>query len=542
MSKFLHFLVVASLTLSRVAIAAEWQWSAPVPPAAGKPADKALAFLWIPPNCQHVRAVIFGHNNMEEQPILEHPVFRKAASELGFAEVWVAPGFDRNFRYDQGAGERFDAMMKALADESGFTELTTAPLVPVGHSAAASMPWYIAYWKPERVLACISFSGQWPYVPDPGNAPPFEDRNADSVPGIVTLGEYEWADERMKDGLKAKADHPAIPLSGLGCPADGHFAPMDDKVEFLALYLKKAAQYRLPKTAFNSSAVKLNPIDVTKTGWLVDRYHQNKDATAAPAPVGQYKGDLAQAFWWFDEEIAKAANEFQQKHRGKVPLLGYVQDGKVLPQDGLDVTPHKTTHQQVTIPFNPADDGVTIQLSGTFLDTVPGGRPTHWSGQPEGATIEKPADGPPIEIRRITGPIRKISEDKWELAFDRTSFLGDFRGNEAWLVAIWPGDGTFKRMVQQSKLAIPGSNKEGQAQQITFETPSSVRYGTRELKLTATANSGLPVRYFVRSGPAEVDGSTLKFTQLPMRAKFPVKVTVVAWQFGRSSDPKIQTT
>jgi hypothetical protein len=29
-----------------------------------------------------------------------------------------------------------------------------------------------------------------------------------------------------------------------------------------------------------------------------------------------------------------------------------------------------------------------------------------------------------------------------------------------------------------------------------------------------------------------VEGDTLKFTPIPPRAKFPVKVTVVAWQHG----------
>jgi hypothetical protein len=45
----------------------------------------------------------------------------------------------------------------------------------------------------------------------------------------------------------------------------------------------------------------------------------------------------------------------------------------------------------------------------------------------------------------------------------------------------------------------------------------------------------------VREGPAEVDGDTLKFTAIPPKAKFPVKVTVVAWQHGRSSEPKLKT-
>jgi hypothetical protein len=51
----------------------------------------------------------------------------------------------------------------------------------------------------------------------------------------------------------------------------------------------------------------------------------------------------------------------------------------------------------------------------------------------------------------------------------------------------------------------------------------------------------VPVYYYVREGPAEVDGDVLKFTKIPLRAKFPVKVTVVAWQYGRSIEPKLKT-
>ncbi|MCS3161951.1 hypothetical protein NXX71_14925 [Bacteroides faecis] len=31
------------------------------------------------------------------------------------------------------------------------------------------------------------------------------------------------------------------------------------------------------------------------------------------------------------------------------------------------------------------------------------------------------------------------------------------------------------------------------------------------------------------------------FTRIPPRTKFPVKITVVAWQYGRSTEPKVQT-
>ena len=527
--------VLALLAFWKIAAldAAEWQWSVPVPPPPGSTNETPRAFLWIPMNCERVRGVVFGHHNMEEEGVFEHPAFRKTLAELSFAEVWVAPTFDRNFRFDQGAGGKFDALMAALAAESGYSELTNAPLVPCGHSAAASMPWYIAAWKPERVIAGVSFSGQWPYVPDPGNAPEFPDHAIDSVPGIVSQGEYEWVDETNLRGLKIKAAHPQMPLSALGCPADGHFAALDDKVELLALYVKKAAQYRLPKN-HSGGAVKLNPIDVAKTGWLAERFVTDKNPSTPAAPVGEFKGDPAQAFWYFDGELAKAVEAFQQKQRGKPALLGYV-------QDGLVVTQRNGTHQQVTLKFMPQDDGVTFKLIGAFLDTVPEGRPERWSKRKAGEPIEPPQTKMPIEIQRITGPIQKLSDDTWRVSFNRTSFLGDRRGNEAWLAAVWPGDGIFKRAVQQAMLPVPRRNSEGRPQTIDFPKPENQKRGTKSLKLKAVSNSGLPVSFFVREGPAELDGDTLKFTSIPPGAKLPIRVTIGAYQFGRTAEPKFQS-
>lgn len=536
---FIKTLVCAALAFCGSAMAAEWQWSVQVDPAPStQPYEKqehSRAFLWLPRDCKQVRGVVFAHHNMEEEAILEHPKFRAAMAELGFAAVWVAPTFDRNFRFDQGAGERFDRMMAALASESGYGELTFAPLVPMGHSAAASMPWYMAAWKPERIIAGMSVSGQWPYVPDEPNAPHVTGISIDGVPGLVTLGEYEWADTRLRDGTQLRSQHPKLPLSGLGVPADGHFAALDEKIDFLSLYLRKAVQYRLPKESPADRAPVLIGIDPTKTGWLADRWRLNKEPLAPPAPVDKYRGDPAQAFWWFDEELAHAAAAFQAKQRGKAVLLGYKQDGEIVPQVN-------GTHQQVTLKFLPGDDGVTFQLVPTFLDTVPEGRPEKWTGKKAGEPIERPSGETPIRIERITGPVKKLTATTWRLDLNRASLLNDRRGNEAWLVAIWPGDGAYKRAVQQAVIRIPRRNDKGAEQTITFPKPGDVKPSTRRAKLSATASSGLKVRYFVREGPAEVDDEgNLTLLAIPPRAKFPVKVTVVAWQWGRANEPRVKT-
>ena len=52
------------------------------------------------------------------------------------------------------------------------------------------------------------------------------------------------------------------------------------------------------------------------------------------------------------------------------------------------------------------------------------------------------------------------------------------------------------------------------------------------MKLQATSDSGLAVRYYVESGPAVIEGETLQLSDVPKRAVFPIKITVVAYQYG----------
>jgi hypothetical protein len=56
--------------------------------------------------------------------------------------------------------------------------------------------------------------------------------------------------------------------------------------------------------------------------------------------------------------------------------------------------------------------------------------------------------------------------------------------------------------------------------------------------LNGASDSGLQVSYYVRQGPAEIDGDRLRFTPIPRSAKRPIKVTVVAWQYGVAGKTK----
>ncbi len=529
--------MVIALLLSAAppAGAAVWQWSVVVK-GERESTGPARAFLWIPPDCQRVRGVVLAQHNMEEISILENPKFRQALRDLAFAEIWCAPAFDHVFRFNAGAGKTFNGLIEALAAASGYAELKFVPVVGLGHSAAASWPYYFAAWRPERTLAALSVSGQWPFFRDPAFAPDIWGvKTIDFIPALESMGEYESADTWSNEGLKERQQHPLMPLSMLANPAQGHFASTDQKVEYLALFLIKAVQYRMPADWTGDGAPKLRPIDPTKAGWLVDRWRFDQPPLAAAAPVGSYQGDPAQAFWFFDEEMARATETYQARYRGLRPqLVGFTQDGQMVPQ--------KDEHLQVTPKFEPQADGVTFKLKGAFYDAVPGGspRPAQWAGRPAGSPIGHASGGGPVSIERICGPVEKLAPDTFSLRLQKEDSTDEQR-YELVLAATHPGDQNYKPAVQQAHLWVPARNKEGRDQKITFPAIPDQRAGAKSVPLTAASDSGAVIYYYVREGPAEVSGATLTLTAIPPRARFPVKVTVVAWQYGRALEPRLKT-
>ena len=81
---------------------------------------------------------------------------------------------------------------------------------------------------------------------------------------------------------------------------------------------------------------------------------------------------------------------------------------------------------------------------------------------------------------------------------------------------------------------------DGRRQCLLFPGIDDVVAGTDVVELRAESDCGLPVRYYVKEGPAEVEsGHRLRLARIPPRAQFPVKVTVVAWQYGLPG--KVQT-
>jgi hypothetical protein len=487
------------------------------------------AYLWIPPQCRQIRGVIISLSNLLERRWLEDPLIRKTAAKKSLGIIWVGAGKESPLAADMkpGAGEALQKMLKDFAGESGYNEIEFAPLLPMGHSANGHFVWTVANWNPERVIAAIPVKT----VPFPSSF------NFTNVPVCYLVGETtEWPQYRVPDPATQPGDRdffwPVVRQSALTLrtsnennlvavvidPGGGHFDWNERDAQFISLYIQKACFYRLPPVSPKDRPVKLNTIN-KESGWLTDTGGMNPD-TFPPAPYSKYKGDPKKAYWFFDEQTAKAAIAFNGDRKKRLKqMLTFVQNGQPLPvaQKGF-----------ASLSFQPENDGITFHVKGTFLTEIP--------KELIGAGTQLGHAHGPIKFKLITGPAIQIDSNTFRLQADRAAF-----GGEIWLQEEHSGNRHYRHAVQPGRLLVPAKLTAGTSQVINFPLLQNQHPGIKSLKLSARSSSGLPVNYFVVAGPAIIQGDRLLFTSLPVKTKFPITVTVVACQWGRTIEPLYQT-
>lgn len=495
--------------------AAEWQWSVSLRGyVSDETKDHPSAFLWIPEDCEQVKAIVFSQQNMCEETIFAHPKFRKAMAELGFAIVWVAPGIDYQWDVTKGSQDVFNKMLEDLAEISGYVEIRHAPLVPLGHSAMATFPWNFAAWNPERTLAVVSYKGDAPRTNLTGygkeNLEWGRTRNIDGIPGLMIEGEYEWWEARVNPALAFRMMYPESCVSFLYDRGQGHFDVSDKVVDYMILFLQKAAKYRLPDNQPLDSPTELITIDPTE-GWLGSRWITDVKREKA-APFSIYKGNKHDAFWYFDQEMAEVTENYYKEALGKeMRYIGFEIDGKWLPFD-------KSSHGQYQATPVLGDD-LTFTISAAFTDSLHSQR------------LSIPSKDN-IRIHKINGPVKQLNDTTFMVDFYRMGMNSPRRTGDIWLFAQAEEDNRYKSIVQQLNIRIPYPLMTGERQYILFPGLSDVDYGTKEITLNATSDKDLAIFYYIKEGPVKIEGDRLVFITAPPRSKFPVKVTVVAWQYG----------
>lgn len=492
-----------------------WQWSIPVK---GMISDETKqhpqAYLWIPENCKQVKGIVFGQHNMIEEGMLEHTYFRKVMGELGFAEVWVTPVVSWMYDTTKGEDKIITEMFQELAEVSGYKELANAPIIPIGHSAMASFPWNFAAFNPERTLALVSVHGDAPLTNLTGNGksnPDWGNRNIDGIPSLFIMGEYEWWEKRIQPAYNYIAKHPQSVITLFADAGHGHFDYSDAMVKYVADYIREAVKRRLPSKLSSNDFVKLKKVE-SRSGWLMDKWRQDTIPKSSPAAYDVFKGDRRTASWVFDKKMAKNTEQFYAQSRGKKrQYIGVKQNGEIINPD--------KTHANYALEFKALKDGVSFTISAFFTDSL---------RLKEVSNFAKT----PLLIDRICGPVKKVNDTIFQIRFDKLGFNNSKRSNDIWLLAHNDGDAVYKSSVQQLHVRFPIVNKEGTPQTIDFSPLNDVKTGVKRIELKATSSAGTKVQYYVKEGPAYMEGNVLHFTKIPPKTKFPLKVTVVAWQYG----------
>ena len=528
------------LALCGAAHAAEWQWSIDTE---GKKPGKA--FLWVPPECEYVRGILFGQQVILEQAVFEDTQIRSACARENLAILFLVPGrigYD-DFGPDGKGEETYTKIVTELADISGYADIATAPFLGIGHSGGALPVWRMGYWKPERCFGVIGLRAA-------PIGPPAHDPKAElnGVPVLVITGQYETWNEELGsehhwrwcrgDMLAWRAKWKNFLGGVLVQPGAGHFN-WDEKVAaYVAMFVEKAARARLPEPGGRESEVgglksesggrkpwgaelrQLSKAD----GWLTDHTLMTP-SNFKTAAYKDYKGDPSMAFWHLDEELARANEAFGQTQGKKLQLVTVLDKGKPLENSWMQ-----------SIDLDPMEDGITMKVAADFVKETP-----KVFAFPKEPYAIGHARGP-IQYRLIGswgGGGEQVGPDSFRIRFDRFTFANKRPG--LMFMAYHPGDDDYAYTEQPCSIKFPKENRQGNAQTITFDEIPDQQQGVEEIELSASSDAGMPVRFAVIEGPVKLEGNKLLFTKIPPRAKFPVRVTIAAYQWGRSVEPKVQT-
>jgi len=523
--KVFTYLLLAAVCVAR---SADYQFSVPV---AGGHAD-ARAFLWIPPKCEHVRGILLGQQVILEKRVCDDPLIRAACAKENLAIVLCYDTPLGYFDYSQGADKKLQQILDDLAVESGYSEISTAPLLPFGHSGNAIFAGTVGYWNPARTIGIITLHAAT-------IMPPAFDHKAtlDGIPLLAITGEYEmWGNTNqpldmhwrwLRGGLlDLRGQFTDALVSEIVQPGATHFSWDEPLAQHVALFIEKVAAARLPKDAALTNLNRLVQAD----GWLTDNALMTP-SRFAPAPYREFKGDPTLAFWHVDKELALATEHFEEQYKGKADQrVTLVQNGQPIKAAWMP-----------TLKFEPEADGVSFKVAADFLKATPEG--VLGAGQPLGH-----ADGK-IKFYLIggwAGGGEQTGEDTFRIRFSNFGING--RACNLMLMAYQEGDRNYKYAEQPAQVVFPQKLTNGTPQKITFEKILDQPRDVKSVELHATSDAGLPVDFLIQQGPGEVRDGKLVFTEIPPRTKFPLKVTVIAWQYGhggaspvRSAAPVEQT-
>lgn len=312
----------------------------------------------LPGNGRKAKAVLYCHQNMTEEVLFRSGFFRNRMDSLGVAMVFVQQG-SQNWDVSEGCQERFEQIMKNMAEDTGHPELASAPIIPFGHSAQATFPWNFAAWNPDRTLCIISYHGDAPRTNLCGygraNIEWGRTRNIDRIPGLMIEGEYEMWDARVRPALAFRMMYPDSRISFLCDAGKGHFDLSLPTQDYIARFIAKALENPRPEK-----------------GQLYSMWNSD----------GSESGNIHEMFWYQDSEMVDLTrNRYKESLNKKMQYLGGRINGEVIP---YDTTMHVKMNVDLTLPKTPKEvekfefevrpffaDSTRVNISGNHAGVTP---------------------------------------------------------------------------------------------------------------------------------------------------------------------------
>lgn len=489
----------------------------------------ATLYLWIPENCKKLRGLIILCTNVPEQMLVGHAAIRKACKSNDLGIIWSTPSF-MNFRKSVRDGKSLNMaleykttvnflqqMLNGLAETSGYNEVAKVPWLPMGESGHLLMVDALMENSSERCIAGIFIKNN--------HLPP---KNRE-VPTLVAYGTaQEWGqdlvDIRLRwndvgaaydEILNQRKQNPQWPLSYIIDGSSGHFDCSEKLANYFAHYIDLVAKARLSHDG--STTLKHVKLD---RGFLADMPvpgHENHPVTA----YSDTKPEAVALPWFFDKSSAMEAQSF-----ASINWKAYTQIPAFLNDSGK-VAPFIFNGISKLVPSDMGEDGITFTVKPVLLDKIPDNFKVG-----AGDRLAKASCTPVLEW--VCGQYKPIGNNRFRILLDRS-----WPNTANYIGVRQQGNDSIRCIFQPCGLTLP-KNNSGKQQKISFDKIPDVVVGTKSIQLKATSDSGLPVEFYVVAGPAIIENGQVIFTKIPPKSKFPVEVTVAAWQWGRATEPKIK--
>jgi hypothetical protein len=497
-----------------------WQWGTTLSltDASGKNYTVS-PYLWIPPKCQKVNAVIFASTAVIEQTLVESAEIRSVCSNYNIAIVWS----DTQFYHDETTGlKQIQNILNRFADISGYEELKTVPWIPIGHSATLKMIRDMARLKMDKLAFMIMNKNNNGF----GYSP--------AVPTLTTYGEYvEWdsynidlrvpitKEKSYPNIVKARTDNQLL-ISYYFDPNTGHFDCREELIKNIANWMNAICGVRFDsigqlKSVFQEQGWVCQPPVPGFSGFLPKKYEGASFSERNNAWFPNYETALA-AFMMANvkmnrkTQFAGFADSYGKYETGWWRAIMYNLPYKLNDNGTIEI---------FTVPYYKMPQGAYANKFTEDKTSPDAGKLYSFVNK----TDSFQNSGNPITVNEMSGNLVKIDNQtfKYVPRFDSPTYLiAREEGNTQFRTSVQPGRLLFKEITN------------GKANLIKFEEiPDISIKKTIPVKLSATSTSGLPVNFFVGYGAAKIDKNNhliILKDSLPPRTSFPYEISVTAYQ------------